>query len=161
MEEIYNEYSKLIYNYLLSITNNIEVAEELVQETFYSAVKNINSFRGESSVKTWLYTIAKNKYIDYCKKSKKLKELKIDDCKESLLLDDSFDEYYANKENLLNVCKEIHKLDEKSKEVVYLRIGINFSFKEIGNIIGKSEEYSRTIFYRAKNKLKEELKNGK
>ena len=57
MEEIYKEYSKKIYSYLLSLTNNPDIAEELLQETFYSAVKNIKKFRNESSLKTWLYTI--------------------------------------------------------------------------------------------------------
>ena len=65
MEEIYKEYSKYVFNYLLSFTNNVEIAEELMQETFYSAIKNIHKFRNDSSLKTWLYRIAKNKWIDY------------------------------------------------------------------------------------------------
>lgn len=71
MKEIYEGYSKTIYKYLLTLTNNVEIAEELLQETFYSAVKNINKFRGDSNIKNWLYKIAKNKYIDYYKKNKK------------------------------------------------------------------------------------------
>ena len=71
MEEIYKEYSKIVYNYLLSFTNNTDTAEELMQETFYSAVKNINKFRKEASVKTWLCKIAKNKWIDYYNKIQK------------------------------------------------------------------------------------------
>lgn len=157
MKEIYEEYSKTIYKYLLTLTNNVEIAEELLQETFYSAVKNINKFRGDSNIKNWLYKIAKNKYIDYYKKNKKIKEIKIDECNENVLLDDSFEDKFENKEKLLNICKKIHRLDEKTKEVVYLRIGTNFNFREIGNIIGQSEDYARTIFYRAKIKLKEEL----
>ena len=159
MEEIYKEYSYEIYKYLLSLTNDPETSEELLQETFYSAIKNINKFRGESSVKTWLYSIAKNKYIDYYKKSKKTKEIKIDECKDIFLLDTSFEEDYTKKEELLSVCKKVHTLDEKSKEIFYLRIGMNFSFKEIGKIIGKTEEYSRLIFYRIKKYIKEECNN--
>ena len=71
MKEIYEECSKTIYKYLLTLTNNVEIAEELLQETFYSAVKNINKFRGDSNIKNWFYKIAKNKYIDYYKKNKK------------------------------------------------------------------------------------------
>ena len=71
MKEIYEECSKTIYKYLLTLTNNVEIAEELLQETFYSAVKNINKFRGDSNIKNWLYKIAKNKWLDYCKKNKK------------------------------------------------------------------------------------------
>lgn len=64
MEEIYKEYSKYVFNYLSSFTNS-EVAEELMQETFYSAMKNIHKFKNNSGLKTWLYKIAKNKLIDY------------------------------------------------------------------------------------------------
>ena len=82
MEEIYKEYSKIVYNYLLSFTCNSELAEELMQETFYSAVKNINKFRNECSMKTWLCRIAKNKWIDYIKETKKLNETSIDEIEE-------------------------------------------------------------------------------
>lgn len=159
MDQIYSEYSRVIYNYLLSLTKKPDIAEELLQETFYSAVKNINKFRKESNVKTWLCKIAKNKYIDYYKKSKKANEIKINDCDEIYLLTDSCEKDYLNKNELLNIYKKIHNLDEKSKEVVYLRISTNFSFREIGSIIGKSEEWARINFYRAKIKLKEDFEN--
>ena len=157
MEEIYKEYSKIVYHYLLSLSKNTDIAEELMQETFYSAVKNINNFRQECSVKTWLYKIAKNKWIDYYKKSKKSEEIKIEDLNDSYLITNSSEEDYLDKNELYNLYKKIHTLDEKSREVVYLRMGTNLKFKEIGAIMGKSEEWAKIIFYRAKIKLKEEL----
>ncbi len=157
MEEIYKEYAKRIYTYLLSLAKDEYIAEELLQETFYSAIKNINKFRNESSIKTWLFTIAKNKWIDYCKKNKKLLETPIYEKEQDILCSTSFEEDFLNKNELLDVCKQIHKLDEKSKEVVYLRLFTNFSFKEIANIIGKTEENTRIIFFRAKNKLKGDI----
>lgn len=159
MEEIYKDYSKKIYIYLLSLTNNQDIAEELLQETFYSAIKNIEKFRNESSLKTWLYTIAKNKWIDYCKKMKKLNEVEIAENSEDISSNTTLEDDYLNKNELFNICKRIHKMDEKTKEVVYLRVFTNFSFKEISSIIGKTEEHARTIFFRAKNKLKEDLKD--
>ena len=157
MEEIYKEYAKRIYTYLLSLAKDEYIAEELLQETFYSAIKKINKFRNESSIKTWLFTIAKNKWIDYCKKNKKLLETPIYEKEQDILCSTSFEEDFLNKNELLDVCKQIHKLDEKSKEVVYLRLFTNFSFKEIANIIGKTEENTRIIFFRAKNKLKGDI----
>ena len=157
MEEIYKEYAKRIYTYLLSLAKDEYIAEELLQETFYSAIKNINKFRNESSIKTWLFTIAKDKWIDYCKKNKKLLETPIYEKEQDILCSTSFEEDFLNKNELLDVCKQIHKLDEKSKEVVYLRLFTNFSFKEIANIIGKTEENTRIIFFRAKNKLKGDI----
>lgn len=159
MEEIYKEYSKYVFNYLLSLTNNAEIAEELMQETFYSAIKNIHKFQNNSSLKTWLYKIAKNKLIDYCKKNKKIKEIDIDKVDAKFLITNSLDESYEDRDELINLYKKIHRLDEKSKEVIYLRVKCEFNFREIGNIMGKSEEWTRITFYRAKIKLKEELKN--
>lgn len=159
MEKIYEEYSKYVFNYLLSFTNNAETAEELMQETFYSVIKNIHKFRNESSLKTWIYKIAKNKLIDYYKKNKKIKEIGINEVNEKLLLINSFEEDCNDRDELINVYKKIHKLDEKSKEVVYLRTKCEFTFKEIGSIMQKSEEWARITFYRAKIKLKEDFEN--
>ena len=157
MEEIYKEYSKIVYNYLLSLTNDAELSEELMQETFYSAVKNINKFRQESSMKTWLCKIAKNKWTDYYKRLKKKNETTIDDIDEKFLLVNSFEEEFANKSAVLDLYKKIHNLDEKTREVIYLRIRADLSFKEIGLIMGESEVWARVTFYRAKTKLKEEF----
>lgn len=159
MEEIYKEYSKYVFNYLLSFTDNPEIAEELMQETFYSAIKNLKSFQNNSSLKTWLYKIAKNKLIDYYKKTKKIKKINIDEISEEALLINSFESDYINRDELIAVYKKIHLLDEKSKEVILLRIQGEFSFREIGNIMEKTEEWARITFYRAKIKLKEDLKN--
>ncbi len=159
MEEIYKAYSKIVYSYLLSLTNNVEIANELTQETFYKAVKNIKKFRNESNVKNWLCKIAKNVWIDYYKKTKKLKEINIDEIDESLLTENSLEEHYETREELINLYRRIHKLDEESKEVIYLRIRAELSFKEIGIIMGKTEEWARIIFYRAKVKLKEDFEN--
>lgn len=159
MEEIYKEYSKIVYNYLLSVTCNSEIAEELMQETFYVAVKNINKFRNESSMKTWLCKIAKNKWIDYLKKNKKTNEISIDEIEEKFLVVTSFEEEFTSKEAVINLYKKIHKLDDKTREVIYLRIRTELSFKEIGLIMGESENWARVTFYRAKVKLKEEFDN--
>lgn len=159
MEEIYKEYSKFVYNYLLSLTNDSEIAEELMQETFYSAVKNINKFRQESSIKTWLCKIAKNKWIDYYKKIKKSAEENIDEIDEKFIMVNSFEDEFANKDKVLDLYKKIHKLDEKTREVIYLRIRSDLSFKDIGIIMNESEQWARVTFYRAKLKLKEEFYN--
>lgn len=159
MEEIYKEYSKKVYSYLFSLSNDENIAEELLQETFYSAIKNINKFRRESSVKTWLYAIAKNKWIDYYNKFKKIEEVQLNEDDKILLSNDTIEEDYLNKYELLNICRKIHNLDEKSKEIFYLRIGMNYSFKEIANITENTEENVRVIFYRIKLKLKEDLKD--
>lgn len=159
MQEIYEKYSKLVYNYLFSLTNNVELSKELMQETFYSAVKNIKKFKGDSSLKTWLFKIAQNKWKNYLKSSKNKKELQLEDNLENILVEQSLENNLLKKEETMCLYKFIHKLDENTKEVIYLKLKSDFTFKEIGDILGKSEEWARITFYRGKQKLKEEFKN--
>ena len=162
MQEIYKKYSKLVYNYLFSLSGNVEVSQELTQETFYSAIKNTKKFKGNSSIKTWLLKIAQNKWKDYLKKSKNIQLCSFDDNSkktETLLLEPSFENDLLDKEKYIFLYKSIHKLDVNTKEVIYLRLNSNFSFKEIGDIFNKSEEWARITFYRGKQKLKEDFED--
>ena len=150
MEEIYQNHSKKVYTFLLSKTCNHELAEELTQETFYKAVMNINKFRDECKISTWLISIAKNLYFDELKRSKKNVDINeigqqiYNECIEDIIV--SKDE----KEELKN---RINDLDEISKQVVFFRISGELSFKEIGDLLNKSENWARVTYYRAKSKL--------
>lgn len=164
MEEIYEKYSTLIYHYLYGLTHDVELSEELMQETFYSAFKGIHKFKGDSKISKWLYEIAKNKWKDYLRKNSKRKSISLNDegMLENLVFEEDFVERLNTKSELISLYKLIHKLDEDVRELFYLRVNGNLSFKEIGKIIGKSEEWARVNFYRGKLKLKEELlKNEK
>lgn len=163
MKEIYEKYSKLVYNYLYKITNNKELSEDLMQETFYSAIKNINSFNNKCKISTWLCQIAKNKYMNEIRKQNVLVSME----------EYSFDYFniYINNEtnnieqNLIKneekelLYKNLNKLDDTIKKLFFLKIKLNFTFKEIAIILGKTEEWARVNFYRTKIKIKEELKN--
>lgn len=162
MEELYKKYSNLVYNYLHSLTGNREIAEELTQETFCKAIKKINQFRGECKVSVWLCQIAKNTWKNYVKKDSKIKTISIDDENyiEKIILQETEKDDIEERYEIINLYKKIHELDEKTKEVFLLRIKGELSFKEIGEILGKSEEWARVTFYRGKLRLKEEIKNG-
>lgn len=154
MEEIYKEYFNCIYKYLYNLCKDTALAEDLTQETFLKAVKGINKFNNECKINTWLYRIAKNVWIDYLKKKKIT--LSLD---EQLIADNSLENEIEDKNSKLNLYKSIHKLDETTKEVMFLRINAELSFREIGNIFNKSEEWARIVFYRGKIKLKEDIDN--
>lgn len=159
MEELYEKYSKLIYKYLYSLSKNQSLAEELVQETFYSAIKNSNKPLEDLNVKSWLYKIAKNKWIDYVRKQKTKYIVPFDEQVDMFLTENSIENNLIEKDDLIRFYKSIHKLDENTREVIYLRIKGELSFKEIGNVLGKTEEWARVTFYRGKFKLKEEFNN--
>lgn len=74
-EEIYEDYARDVYRFLLGMTHEPELAEELTQETFFKALKASTSFRGEAKMTTWLFQIAKNCYNDYLRAEKRRSKL--------------------------------------------------------------------------------------
>ena len=152
MEKIYEEYFETVNKYLFCLTRNYDMAEELTQETFYRAVKKIGTYRGDCKISVWLCQIAKNLWYDQCRKNKKIVN------KDFNLLEieaqNIEDEVISNEEKII-LYKRMQKLDEKTREVIYLRITGELSFKEIGDILNKSENWARVTFYRGKQKLKE------
>jgi len=149
MEELYKKYFTTIYKFLLCFTHDVDLAEDLTQETFYKAIKNINHFKNNSKISVWLCSIAKNLYYDYYKKNKKYNSINIDDVFN--LEGPEFTDDILSKQ-LLKECTQ--DLNSESKKVVYLRIVANLTFKEISFILGKSEVWTRVTFYRCKEKLK-------
>ena len=154
IEKIYKEYFETVNKYLFCLTHNNDISEELTQETFYKAVKKINTYKGECKMSVWLCQIAKNLWYDQCRKNKK--NIDIEEI-ETIYFQDSniVEEKIISNEEKISMYKKMQKLDEKTREVVYLRITGELSFKEIGNILNKSENWARVTFYRGKNKLKE------
>lgn len=154
IEKIYDEYFEAIYKYLLCLTHNSDISEELTQETFYRAVQKINSYKGNCEISVWLCQIAKHLWYDYCRKNKRILNLK-----ESDLLNiqdiDSIDNMIILQDEKMSLYKKIQNLDEKTKEVMYLRLSGELTFKEIGIILNKSEAWARVTFYRGKIKLEE------
>lgn len=161
IESIYQEYSKLIFKYLLCLSHNAEIAEDLTQETFLSAFNNINKFKGECKISTWLCQIAKNLWYKELKKSKKISFVQIDNIKESLKDISNMDETLLNNEYRQTLYSEIQKLEESVRQVIYLRIIGEFSFKQIGEMLGKKENWARVTYYRGKEKMKEGKYNEK
>lgn len=153
MEEIYKDYFKTVNKYLFCLTHNDDISEELTQETFYRAVKKINTYKGECKISVWLCQIAKNLWYDKCRRDKRLVHIEENELFNIQTLNNIEDEIILKEEkSLLN--KKIQKLDEKTREVIYLRIVGELTFKEIGVIMNKTENWARVTFYRGKNKMK-------
>ena len=156
MEEIYEKYFETVNKYLLCLTRNNNISEELTQETFYKAIKKINSFKGDCEIAVWLCQIAKNLWYDECRKNKK--RLDMDDEKLfNLQAIDNVEEDLVLKERKVLLYKNLQMLDEVTKEVVHLRVNGELSFKEIATIFNKTENWARVTFYRGKEKLKESV----
>ena len=155
IELIYKEYFDTVYKYLFCLTHDANSSEELAQETFFRAVKNIHKFKGNCKMSTWLCQIAKNLWYDEIKKNKKIENFNEEDL---LFKAENFsnpEEETVSKDNKLEIYKRLQKLDKTTREEIYLRITGDLSFKEIGTILNKTENWARVTFYRGKQKLKE------
>ena len=154
IEKIYEEYFETVNKYLFCLTHNNDISEELTQETFYKAVKKIDTYKGECKMSAWLCQIAKNLWYDQCRKNKKFVDTKEDELLNIKALN-TLEEQLIAKDEKISLYKKMQCLDEKTREVMYLRITGELSFKEIGIILNKTENWARVTFYRGKNKLKE------
>ena len=158
MDEIYEECFETVYKYFFCLTHNSDISEELTQETFYRAVKKIDTYNGKCKISVWLCQIAKHLWYNQCRKNKR-----IVDTDETFDIEDpqNLEEQFIAGEEKVLLYKKMQNLDEKTREVMYLRITGELSFKEIGEILGKTENWARVTFYRGKSKLKEVDENEK
>lgn len=159
IEKLYNEYFKTIYKYLICLTHSKEIAEDLTQETFCKAISKISMFRGECKISVWLCEIAKNLWFNELKKNKRI--VLTDDEKDLADMKYNIEDKFLLEQDKVELHKKIYNLDSQIKEIFYLRLFANLSFKEIGEIMGKSEVWARVNFYRGKEKMKESEENEK
>ena len=153
IKQIYEEYFETVNKYLFCLTHDNDISEELTQETFYKAVQKINTYKGKCKMSVWLCQIAKNLWYDQCRKNKKV--INIEENLFDAQAPESTESQVISNDEKISLYKKMQKLDEKTREVMYLRITGELSFKEIGIILNKTENWARVTFYRGKNKLKE------
>ncbi|HJC64205.1 MAG TPA: sigma-70 family RNA polymerase sigma factor [Candidatus Blautia merdavium] len=155
MEQIYREYMPQVYKYLFSLCRDAQTAEELTQETFYQAVKSIDHFRGECKLYVWLCQIAKHLWNREIRRRNRENLQQLEE--EMPSAGAGIPEKIIEKEERMELYKSLHKLEENVREVMYLRISGEFSFREIGEILGKDENWARVTFYRGKQRVRKEL----
>lgn len=161
-EELYQRFFKDVYLFVLSMSRDPHTAEEITQETFFRALKEMRHFKGNCSVTSWLCQIARNLYLDQLRKSRRL--LPESDVEESLSSRQSpspdMAESWIKREDALSIYRILHCLDEPYKEVFTLRALGELSFREIGDIFGKQESWARVTYHRARMKILKELQDG-
>ena len=152
-DEVYRENSQMVYKYLFSLTGDARVAEEVTQETFYQAVKSIGSFKGESSVSTWLIGIANNVLRGYFRKQKKQAEEELPKTEIAARGGTATEDIVLRSMDTISLMQAMHRLPEPYREVLHLRLTADLSFKEIGQIMERTENWARVTYYRGKEKL--------
>lgn len=157
LDEIYQTYARTVYKFLLSKTQNEDIAEELTQETFYQAVRCIHRFDGSCKLSTWLCAIAKNQLRVYQRKHPINESI---DGHEDLIGISTEGEIFRQIERV-DLMKKLHSCPEPYREIIYLRIFGNLSFREIGEIMGRTENWARVNYYRAKERLRETVQEDR
>lgn len=147
-DKLYSEYFQVVYKFILKLSADHELSEDITQETFIKAIKNIKSFKGECKISVWLCQIAKNIYFSHTKKNARLKTVPIDEINGQVEEPD-----FTSKELLLEIHRLLHSLPEPYKEVFTLKTFADLSLAEISQLFGKSESWARVTYLRAKQKL--------
>jgi RNA polymerase sigma factor (sigma-70 family) len=153
-ESIYNQYFRDVYSFVLSLSRNEQIAEEITQETFFKALKNIDKFKGNCKINVWLCQIAKNTYFTYLDKQKRFGT---DDIPVEIS-ENSIESMIMNKEETFRLHKALHRLKDPYKEVFTLRVFGELSFKQISQLFEKTESWARVTFHRAKGKIRDLLR---
>ena len=151
IEQLYKEYAKQVYKYLFSLCHSEQMAEELMQETFSRAIKSIKTFDGTCKIYVWLCQIAKHIWYQELEKNNRTQTTEL--LPEIPSAEHSLEENIILREGKMSLFKELHLLAEPMREVMYLRLTGEFSFREIGEILGRDETWARVTFYRGKQKI--------
>ena len=152
MEKIYKDYAQTVYRYLLSVTRDAHLSEELTQETFYQAIRSIDKYDESCKMSTWLCGIAKNVWRTYQRKHPILDEIE-----EQIPYKHQTEEIVFSNLSKVELFKKLQKMQGETKDVLYFRLFGDLSFKEIGEVLGKTENWARVTYYRGKEKLRKEL----
>ncbi len=152
MEELYREYGKIVHHFLLSVCHDAQLAEELTQETFLQAFLSLERFDGSCKISVWLCQIAKHLFYQHLAKSGREVPTEQAQMPEEKAVDNVEQNAIAKLE-LMDMLKEMQKLAPQMREVIYLRVMGQLSFKEIGEVMGRSENWARVTFYRGKEQL--------
>lgn len=154
LEEIYAVYFNDIYRFLYRLCGEEHLAEDLTSETFFKVMQSLDSFKGESDVKTWLFQIAKNTYFSYARKHKIFIDIDEITTKSSINIEQNL----LLQEKSEMIIYAIQQLPEPYKEVFYLRIFAELNFQQIGKLFGKTSNWACVTFHRARKKLIEEMR---
>lgn len=160
-EGLYKAYHKDIFRFLYKLSNNnVDLAEELTQETFYYAYLEMSKFKGEGHIKTWLMGIAKNRFFMYLRKNKNI-TVSIDEILNDVIEDTvSIQDTLINRQLLTNALNIVFDMKGNMRDVFLARIYSDSSYSQISRSLGISESSAKVLFFRAKQQLQKQLRES-
>ena len=155
-EVIYDQYKDLVFGYLIRLCHNRDLAEDLTQETFYAAIRQWDTFRKQSNTGTWLCSIARNQYYLLLRKADKQRKLL--EKQQAEAAEEDFTEKLMDRITAFDAYKILHRLKEPYREILTMRLFSELSFREIGDLFEKTEDWARVMCFRAKRMIVEQMK---
>ena len=153
-EKMYEQYTKPVYRFLLGLCKNPDEAEEMTAETFFRALKFIERYDGTCKLQTWLFQIAKHVWYQEIEKHKS-RVVSIELTEELPDAGSTAEDAVLKRADKLELYRRVQQLDASIREVIYLRLSGELSFREIGEILGRTENWARVSFYRGKERMKD------
>lgn len=153
-EKLFKTYYMQVYSFVMTLSRNQDISEEIAQKTFFKAMATSKKHQGHSSEFTWLCAIAKNLYIDELRKHKTIQELDSE-----VISDVDLEHSLVNEDSAFLIHQVVHNLEEPYKEVFQLRVFGELSFQKIGMLFKKSENWARVTYHRARLKIQERMEN--
>lgn len=156
-EKIYQKYFNDVYRYILKLSNNEHIAEEITADTFFKAMSAIDSFRGDCDIRVWLCQIAKNCYLSYLKKNGQIEDIADTELQYIADPNENLEEQFAKQDEAAQIRKKLHTIPDPYKEVFMWRVFAELSFKQIGEIFNKSENWACVTYHRARTMIQNRL----
>ena len=152
-EQLYNAHYMRVFSYAMTLTGDRHLAEEITQDAFFRAFSRADGFRGESDEVTWLCAIVKNRFTDELRRRSKTAPMP-DALPER---DKSIEQQIADRDSSFRIHVLLHAMEEPYREVFQLRVFGELSFRPIGSLFGKTENWARVTYHRARLKLQERM----
>lgn len=150
-EEVYARYFRDVYRFALGLTQDRALAEEIAQDTFFKALKSLDQFDGSKDIRAWLFTIARNAWYSYCRAHRRTVS------QEELPQELAGGVRIEDEESAFAIHQFLHAMEEPYKEVFSLRVFGELPYDKIGRLFGKSANWARVTFYRAKVQIMEHV----
>lgn len=155
VEELFSRYYRDVFRYLYSLSHNVSLSEELASEVFLEVVKSIALFRGEADIRTWIFSIARHRWLRHLRQ--KGREQPVEELTEWIVDPGKPpEERYADRETAERICRILDGEPERTRKIVLMRAE-GYSFREISVEVGISEGSARVIDFRARAKIRQIL----
>ncbi len=156
-EQIYSTYFKSVYRYIWKLSGDEHIAEEVTSETFLKAMKSIRDFRDECDMRVWICQIAKNTYYSYLKKNHRT--VSVDETELQSITDPNafIEEQIGIQDEAQQIRKALHTMSDPYKEVFMWRVFGELSFKEIGALYSKTDNWACVTYHRARKMIQDKI----